>query len=411
MKRRRATIADVARLAEVSVGTVFNVLNRPDVVRVATRELVEGAIRALSFEPPSLTPIVTPSRPTAIHSQGVDLPHLVIAGAASVDYTAMLSILPHRNDRCTARSIEKSLGGPAANTSVFAAGLADQFPVAVDLVTMLGDDAESDWALEELSRKNVGTGAIRRQANQRISRCIVLVEKNGARTILNELVVLLEFDLSPYARHRSEARRCLHVDGSQVDYVLKTIVEIGGAGSLLSLQMTDLPRTSQTSTHLAKLIRCFDLVFLNRDVIQEATRCRAGLVSIIEATLGLVRSIGPNGIVVLTLGEDGALVIFPGARDPIHVPGLVAHVLDTTGAGDAFTGAFLSVWLSTNDPIMAACYGNAAGAFAVSVEGTQTSISTAALLGRSLKVAVRAPQDLQDVVRLYPSAEPKQSTI
>ncbi|WP_426592373.1 LacI family DNA-binding transcriptional regulator [Cellulomonas sp. McL0617] len=46
---RRPSVTDVAQLAGVSVGTVSNVLNRPDRVLPATRERVEEAIRRLSF--------------------------------------------------------------------------------------------------------------------------------------------------------------------------------------------------------------------------------------------------------------------------------------------------------------------------------------------------------------------------
>ena len=49
--RRRASVTDVAREAGVSVGTVSNVLNRPDVVKPETRTRVEEAIAALSFVP------------------------------------------------------------------------------------------------------------------------------------------------------------------------------------------------------------------------------------------------------------------------------------------------------------------------------------------------------------------------
>jgi ribokinase len=402
MKRRRATMMTVAQLADVSVGTVFNVVNNTAAVRPATRKKVEAAIRTLSFYP-SMLPL-PPMQPRPSRTLRDDLPQLVVAGAASVDYTAMLSVLPHRNDRSTARSIEKSLGGPAANTAVFAAALADQFPVAVELVTALGDDADSDWALIELGRKNVETAAVRRQVNQRISRCIVLVEKNGSRTILNEPVTLLETDLAPYAGRMTKQRRCLHVDGSQIDHMLRAVLDIRKTGTLLSLQMTDLPTALQTTKHLAKLIIHFDLVFLNRDVVQEATQCRGVLSQVVEASLALVHSVRPKGIMILTLGEDGALVIFPDGREPTHVPGLAAHVVDTTGAGDAFAGAFLSVWLNTRDAITAARYGNAAGAFAVSLEGTQNSVPTAALLRRLLEVAVKAPQDLDGVVR-YRSAD------
>lgn len=46
---RRPSITDVARRAGVSVGTVSNVLNRPDQVTPATRERVQAAIEELNF--------------------------------------------------------------------------------------------------------------------------------------------------------------------------------------------------------------------------------------------------------------------------------------------------------------------------------------------------------------------------
>lgn len=50
-RRKRTSISDVARHAGVAVGTVSNVLNRPDVVAPATRDRVLAAIADLSFVP------------------------------------------------------------------------------------------------------------------------------------------------------------------------------------------------------------------------------------------------------------------------------------------------------------------------------------------------------------------------
>jgi LacI family transcriptional regulator len=47
----RARIGDVARLAGVSVGTVSNVLNRPEIVAEGKRRIVHDAIRTLGFVP------------------------------------------------------------------------------------------------------------------------------------------------------------------------------------------------------------------------------------------------------------------------------------------------------------------------------------------------------------------------
>jgi ribokinase len=378
---RRATIADVARLAGVSTGTVSHVLNGTARVRPDTRDRVETAIRELSFRPNALGRfLVARTRSVDPRLSDPTAPRLITVGYTSIDYIARVDVLPHRDDRVTALGIEKSLGGPAANVAVAAAGLADRFPIAVELVTAIGDDADSDWALAELSLKQVDTIAIRRRPGERLSRCIVLVEPNGSRTIINEPFDLQESDLARYlGQSMPGARRCLHIEGFQIPRMLDSMLAIGGSDCLISLQTTGLPRTWRSGAQLAHLIAQFDLVFLNRDVVREATDCRSGAKQLTEATLRLVTAATPKGFVILTLGEDGALLIPPGGA-PITVPAPQVDVVDTTGAGDAFAGAFLAVWLSTGDAVLAARYGTAAGSLIVSVEGAQGAIPSAASL-------------------------------
>jgi sugar/nucleoside kinase (ribokinase family) len=54
------------------------------------------------------------------------------------------------------------------------------------------------------------------------------------------------------------------------------------------------------------------------------------------------------GAVVLKLGGHGCLLAVPGEA-PVHIAAHPARATDTTGAGDAFCGAFISRWLS-GDP-------------------------------------------------------------
>ena len=52
------------------------------------------------------------------------------------------------------------------------------------------------------------------------------------------------------------------------------------------------------------------------------------------------------GIVALKLGGAGCVLAVPG-EDPVHIAAVgVPEVRDTTGAGDAFCGAFMSRWLA-----------------------------------------------------------------
>ncbi|MEV6203546.1 PfkB family carbohydrate kinase [Streptomyces sp. NPDC051771] len=76
-------------------------------------------------------------------------------------------------------------------------------------------------------------------------------------------------------------------------------------------------------------------------------------------------------LAVVTLGADGALIAEGGTvtarvAAPVVPPG---RRLDSTGAGDAFTGAFLAARLAGADPAEAARAGCAAGAEAVTVVG------------------------------------------
>ncbi|MEV5436259.1 PfkB family carbohydrate kinase [Streptomyces sp. NPDC052682] len=69
-------------------------------------------------------------------------------------------------------------------------------------------------------------------------------------------------------------------------------------------------------------------------------------------------------LVVAKQGADGALVARSGAIRA-RVPAVPAVPRDTTGAGDAFTGAFLAALLAGAGPEEAAARGCAAGALAV----------------------------------------------
>ncbi len=51
---------------------------------------------------------------------------------------------------------------------------------------------------------------------------------------------------------------------------------------------------------------------------------------------------GEGAVALVTLGDDGALVVTADAELEVAAPSV--HVVDTIGAGDAFMGAFLACW-------------------------------------------------------------------
>lgn len=86
----------------------------------------------------------------------------------------------------------------------------------------------------------------------------------------------------------------------------------------------------------------------------------------------LVRAMLDDGarVAVLRLGEDGSIAGQQGSADLLRVPAVpVPQIVDQTGAGNTYCGAFLVGWCETGDLAEAACHGAVAASFSLEVTG------------------------------------------
>src|SRR4051812_17425692 len=109
MAHKRPTIADVARAADVSIGTVSNAINYPEKVRPETMARIEAAIARLNYRPSALARFLPTGAAARRPAGHLHLPRLISVGYISVDYVCRVGVLPHRDDRITAEHIEKAL--------------------------------------------------------------------------------------------------------------------------------------------------------------------------------------------------------------------------------------------------------------------------------------------------------------
>lgn len=120
---------------------------------------------------------------------------------------------------------------------------------------------------------------------------------------------------------------------------------------------------------------------LGPDVFLEAATHAAQLFANEEEALALVgagdvdaaldRLDGAFGEVIITRGANGAVADVAGAR--FYAPSLATQILDTTGAGDAATGAYLGARLLGEDPQTALGMAMAASARVVAEFGATQS--------------------------------------
>ena len=91
-----------------------------------------------------------------------------------------------------------------------------------------------------------------------------------------------------------------------------------------------------------------------------------------EAILETLCSRYPRAEVVLTLGGQGSL--YRGKEQSVACPAFPVGAVDTTAAGDTFTGYFLSAWLEGKTPEEGLLFASAAAGIAVSRPGAAPSI-------------------------------------
>ncbi|MGH2586066.1 MAG: PfkB family carbohydrate kinase, partial [Dehalococcoidia bacterium] len=130
-----------------------------------------------------------------------------------------------------------------------------------------------------------------------------------------------------------------------------------------------------------ELLAAADVLVANET---EAAALTGQSVATVEEAVGVAARLRVRSeqTVVITLGESGAVLV--NADGALHRPAYAVPVRDTTGAGDAFCGAFAVRLVETGDVGEALAWGNAAGGCAVGVPGAEPSLparaSVAALL-------------------------------
>ena len=87
----------------------------------------------------------------------------------------------------------------------------------------------------------------------------------------------------------------------------------------------------------------------------------------------------PGAGVLLRTGPDGCLLSSFSATKPLAVPGFPVTELDSSGAGDTHTGAFIAALACGADPPEAARRANAAAAISVTRRGPATAPNAAEL--------------------------------
>ncbi|MFD4137927.1 carbohydrate kinase family protein [Streptomyces sp. NPDC058572] len=268
--------------------------------------------------------------------------------ARGTDTTARIRVLP---------------GGAGANVACWAARRACG---EVRLLARVGA-ADLPWHAEQLRAAGVHPYLVPDQEVPTAT-VIALVDATAERTFLTDSGAVLHLAAGDFSASMLDGVGALHVSG----YLLFSGTSRAAARLAIdSARERNIPVSVDPASagfiaalgveHMLSALDGADVLLPNADEARQLT----GLPDTAAAAAALSRRVP---LAVVTLGAHGALVAEAG-RVTARVAPHAADAVDSTGAGDAFTGAFLAARLSGADAPTAADEGCRAGALAVTLTG------------------------------------------
>ncbi|GAB78605.1 ribokinase [Austwickia chelonae NBRC 105200] len=294
---------------------------------------------------------------------------VLVLGSLNVDLFARVDRHPAPGETVLGRGGESRPGGKGANQAV-AAALAG---ARVSMVGAVGDDAHAEVALGGLHRSGCETAAVRRVPGP-TGLALITVSADGENSII----------VVPGANHSVDEADLTAVDSLEPGDILVVQGEIPVSTAAEAVRRAHAARV-RTVVNLAPVVPFPADVLRTADPLIVNEHEGRGAAELLGLELGdaevspeeIVTALVAAGVssVVMTLGGRGALLHrADGPQDtPVNVPAPKVDVVDTTGAGDAFVGAFVARLAAGDEASTAAAAATEFAAGAVTREGAQDS--------------------------------------
>ncbi|HET9082909.1 MAG TPA: ribokinase [Candidatus Limnocylindrales bacterium] len=290
-------------------------------------------------------------------------PRIVVVGSTMIDQIAYADRLPDDGETVVGNSYETGFGGKGANQAVMAA----RFGADVAMVNAVGDDDHGTAYLEKLAMEGIDTTFMRRVPGSS-GVAPIWVDAYGT----NRIIVVPGANERVLPEVAVEAVETFRPDVALGQFEIPQATTAAGFRAARGIGAVTILNPAPAAAVDPGLLAATDWLVPNAP--EFALICGTSLGLSAEDDVQTVRAFGDRLAVslVVTLGERGALVV-PRGEDHSWVAAPRVDAVDTTGAGDAFVGAFAVGLASGRSAVAAVRLGCAAAADSVTRRGTQAS--------------------------------------
>lgn len=293
------------------------------------------------------------------------MPKILIVGSYVVDLMSRTPHMPKPGETVLGGPFNMGPGGKGSNQAVAAA----RQGAAVTMVTKVGKDAFGDDAIRNFKREKIDTTYVTRHPKEATGAALISVDDQGENMIVVALGACGK--ITVYDVFAAEQ------DFKEADIIL--------------VQLETAMEAVKTTIELAKsngkpvVLNPAPFQAIDNNLLKDVTyitpnETEASLLTGIEVTdektaREASAKLIEKGVetVIITLGKQGCFV-YDGTDEGELVEGFNVNAVDTTGAGDAFNGAFttfIADGMSLNEAVLRA---NAVAALSVTKVGTAKSM-------------------------------------
>jgi len=307
-----------------------------------------------------------------------DSGRIVVVGSLNADLTIYCDRLPLPGETVHGNGFAVNPGGKSANQAVAAAKLGSR----VMLIGAVGDDTNGTMLLASTAGAGVDISRVRRTPDAATGVAVISVDAHGENNIIISAGAngtLAPGDVAASAELFEGASvmcLCLEVGLDTVEAAAR-LGHDAGATVLLNLSpYAEIPASLAALCDILLVNAHEASLFLGGAAVPDVGADTAAWAPVRDkfADRGLHR-------VVVTLGANGSVVLDSGAGAEGRITRIEptrVDAKDTTGAGDAFTGA-VAARLAAGDSLpAAAAFASVAAALAATRKGTQTAYPKAA---------------------------------
>lgn len=254
---------------------------------------------------------------------------IVGIGASTLDRFIVVDHYPTGREVQQVVSSTTDGGGPVAT----ALAAARKYGARTAMIDSIGDDMVGHHILDDFEKYNVNTNAIQVERGAKSGVATILVKQStGERAVFFERSTATEPDFLEVHKQLIEDAYILHINGRHRQLMRSAMAVAKEAGTIISLD----GGAQRYDEDMKPITEDSHIVIVARDYAEKYT----GTTNLEDAC----RIIHDRGALVagVTDGANGSYFVWPDGTAYRCEPFPQKSIVDTTGAGDSFHGAFLA---------------------------------------------------------------------